>query len=618
MHQLLRLENLSSLPASLRRVAMPAARGSWTELNRLLLLLRGMESGTAWTNCLPIFYANLDPAGIPSGEDLDTPAARRAVLVMNPLRLLPPSYASVGMDLWPRVWEWTNFLHTYRDCIPPLRPQQDIAVDLLYVVTALINDPEIAAVMGQTTGVRAVLMRAFASLLDSEPSSGENEFAHLCTILRDFMDAHRPANLAEILDATDGPHALASLAVRYIKLFMPERRAALTTKPLFFYDGIVTFVSEVTEGAGDNWDIAGAFLSAGIVAPLTAAICALSESTVIHKGIEGPLLQCFQLLVNLFLVPGSHTAIRDAIDAGLLHAMIHASVVCDRAEELEESGLKTLITTVLPDATVYYSVLVALETQLPEVAEIAKLPGFKQSAMYDDWVYFANLAKERVKLLNHFKSDHPSRKACDNMECGVIRNKTEFQRCSHCQLVYYCSSDCQTQDWESGHRETCHSLRICMLKNSDFSPRTLWFLRWLLHSDSYLLTTTRQLCSRIELIRAYSEDTIVSILDYRNGVLSVDVKTIGSERGTCDQWEVYWDEHAARMARSGGRMELHVMRIWDGSRPRQFMFPQRLDRPVLHDGLVRILNKLPRCADPKKEVEKLVATPEYNARQQIH
>ncbi|KAJ7633581.1 hypothetical protein DFH06DRAFT_689128 [Mycena polygramma] len=618
MHQLLRLEHLSALPLSLRRFAMPAARGSWPELNRLLRLLHEMESRAAWTNCLPIFYANLDPAGIPSGEDLDTPAAGAAALVLRSLRLLTPDYASIGMDLWPRVWQWTSFLHTYQDCIPPLHPGQNTAIDLLFLVNALITDPVMAAAIGQTAGVRAILMHAFASLLDNEMSSDENAFPHLCTILRDFMAADEPENLAEILDATEGLHALASLAVRYIKLFMPERRTALTTKPLFLYDGILSFVLQVTDNAQEDYDIPAAFLAAGIVAPLTAVTCALSESTVIHDGVDGPLLECFQLFMDLFMVPGSHTAIRDAIDAGLLHGIIHSSILCDGAEVLEESGLKTLLTTVLPDALVYYSVLGALETQLPEVAEIAKLPGFKQSAMYDHWVYFANLAEERIGLLNHFKSGHSSHKACDNMECGVIRQKTDFQRCSNCQRVYYCSPDCQTEDWESGHRETCHSLRICRLHNSDFSPRTLWFMRWLFHSDSALLTTTSELCSRLEMMRDYPGDPIVSILDYRNGVLSVETGTLGSERETCDQWEVYWDEHRARMARSGGRMELHLMRIWDGSRPRQLMFPQRLDRPVLHDGLVRILNKLPLDSDPEKEVEELVATPEYLARQQIH
>ncbi|KAJ7633551.1 hypothetical protein DFH06DRAFT_1337035 [Mycena polygramma] len=597
---------------------MPAARGSWPELNRLLRLLREMESRAAWTNCLPIFYANLDPAGIPSGEDLDTPAAGAAALVLRSLRLLTPDYASIGMDLWPRVWQWASFLHTHQDCIPPLHPEQNTAIDLLFLVNALITDPETAPVIGQTAGVRAILMRAFASLLDNEASSGDNAFPHLCTILQDFMAADEPENLAEIVDAAEGLYALASLAVGYIKLFMPERRTALTTKPLFLYDGIVSFVLDVTVGAGEDYDVPAAFLSAGIVAPLTAVICALSESTVIHEGVDGPLLECFQLLANLFLVPGSHASIRDAIDAGLLHAIIHSSVVCHGAEGLEESGLKTLLTTVLPDALVYYSILVALEARLPEVAEIARMPGFKQSAMHKHWVYFASLAEERIRLLNHFKSGHTSRKACDNMECGVIRQKTDFQRCSHCQRVYYCSPDCQAEDWESGHRETCHSLRICRLQNSDLSPRTLWFMRRLFHSDSSLLTTPSDLCSRLEMMRDYPGDPIVSILDYRDGVLSVETSTLGSERETCDQWEVCWDEHAARMARSGGRMELHLMRIWDGSRPRQLMFPQRLDRPVLHDGLVRILNKLPPDADPQKEVEELVATPEYLARQQIH
>ncbi|KAJ6586020.1 hypothetical protein B0H19DRAFT_1111184 [Mycena capillaripes] len=52
-----------------------------------------------------------------------------------------------------------------------------------------------------------------------------------------------------------------------------------------------------------------------------------------------------------------------------------------------------------------------------------------------------------------------ARRACDNMECGVIRDKKEFRCCSACKSTYYCSNDCQRHDWGEGHRQECDRLR---------------------------------------------------------------------------------------------------------------------------------------------------------------
>ncbi|KAJ7832984.1 hypothetical protein B0H13DRAFT_2370646 [Mycena leptocephala] len=64
MHPSLRLDNLAQLPISIRRFASEAANGSLDHLKRLLdLMERGKTSGEKSLLCLPVFYANLDPAG---------------------------------------------------------------------------------------------------------------------------------------------------------------------------------------------------------------------------------------------------------------------------------------------------------------------------------------------------------------------------------------------------------------------------------------------------------------------------------------------------------------------------------------------------------------------------
>ncbi|KAJ7624099.1 hypothetical protein DFH06DRAFT_1230358 [Mycena polygramma] len=600
VHQLLEPKNLSSLPPAFQRLALSAAEGSWNDLKGLLQLLNTTGDSETWVSCLPVFYANLDTAGIPKDhDDIGSDPVRCAILALSILCHMKGAYATAGSYMWPRMWAWCDFLHTNRALIGAHHRTDDVSADLLLFVACLRQDSKTATMMGQTPGVRGVLMDGWAAL--SDMSAGDSDgFAYLSTLLRDFMDADLSENFEEILDAADGPIGLALLVVKYIKHFMPAGRIALTEKVLFLYDGILTFTTQILDGPGGltRLDIATALLDAGIVQPLTAVLCAMSESTLILQEV-GPLLDCFEVLKHIFMVPGAHKAIADAIGAGLLHGIAHSIVVCEGSEGLETSALWKLVTIDLPATTVYRSVLVQMEPRLLELDEFTKSRASQRTAVCHDWLTFVGLARERITVMNDRTEDClPSRKACDNMECGLIREKTEFKRCAHCRGVYYCSSDCQKRDWRSGHRDTCNSLRISRFRVSDISAQDVSFLRKLFHKDSHLLETPEKLRARLDLMRCHPDEPTVSVLDYRNSSCSSYITTLALARTTDRRREICWDEHIARAARSGGRMELHVMHIFEAGRMRQFMFPKRSAGSALHDGLTRILNQ---GLDPHKE-----------------
>jgi hypothetical protein len=69
---------------------------------------------------LPVFYTNLDPAGVPDQDHFDTedPSANaesclgRALLSIHSLYVVQFSL-DIGPDIWPRVWPWVQFIYTY-------------------------------------------------------------------------------------------------------------------------------------------------------------------------------------------------------------------------------------------------------------------------------------------------------------------------------------------------------------------------------------------------------------------------------------------------------------------------------------------------------------------------
>ncbi|KAJ7722350.1 hypothetical protein B0H16DRAFT_1896199 [Mycena metata] len=603
MHPSLRLDNLSSLPLSARRTAISAAKGSIIHFQALLRYLATTQT-LPWNYCLPIFYVYLDPAGIPSGEERDDKRVTLALAALNALRGLNQLYAPAGPDLWLRLWKWSAFLHAQSENLRHLPGEKNISLHVLYCIHLLRDDPTTATLIGRTVGVRTLVMDGWAALCNSEQGQDHPMFTYLATFLRALMGADQPANRAEILEATDGPTGLATLIVRSMQLFLPARRAALPEKVISFHQGIARFLFEFLN-ADSSPAICPALLSLGLVKPLTSTICCVADST--DPVVPKLLLGFFAILETLVAQPAPHRAIRDAITAGLLYGLVRALTLCpDAAGPGHPNSLWDMVTITLPAATVYRNVLVELEAHMSTVEQISNDPGFHSSSVYADWEDFVILAEERIEFMRDGRSrENISLNACDNLECGKIQERANFRRCSRCQQVFYCSPDCQKMDWKSGgHRTACLHLRRLRIKNSDLGARNLKFLRTLMQEESKSLTGPGELGDRLLYMRESGCDTIC-LFDFQEGPADSVFCPLADIREEDEDGDVLWDEHIARADRSGGRMDLHVMRVWDGNRARHLMFPQRSATSAVRDGLARICETITIQSEEDNALEEL-------------
>ncbi|KAF7339165.1 MYND-type domain-containing protein [Mycena venus] len=138
--------------------------------------------------------------------------------------------------------------------------------------------------------------------------------------------------------------------------------------------------------------------------------------------------------------------------------------------------------------SVYLFVLAGTETTLAKVQASTSRDKFKMSPFYSRWREFANVTADRIAISNELEAGaRVGMKACDNVQCGKMQEKTAFKRCSKCQYSYYCSRVCQQLDWtDGGHRTGCASFRRNRLALSSiqrFTTRERTLMRAILHHD---------------------------------------------------------------------------------------------------------------------------------------
>ncbi|KAJ7048636.1 hypothetical protein C8F01DRAFT_1276356 [Mycena amicta] len=204
------------------------------------------------------------------------------------------------------------------------------------------------------------------------------------------------------------------------------------------------------------------------------------------------------------------------------------------------------------------------------------------------WVAFVEKTAERMRLLAQLddcKNNESSpalatwrTKACDNVECNKIQERSAFGRCP-CGSVYYCSSTCQIADWHGadGHRSVCGTRWLFLL--SDFMiPRIPFkqrcFLRQLIHAD-YLQNFDKICRLQAEFIASLDSESdstpatadpplCITWFDYAYRtdveitILDPDSDLISHLRSGA---EAEWNHILLRARKSRGTIAIHVLSL---------------------------------------------------------
>jgi len=275
-----------------------------------------------------------------------------------------------------------------------------------------------------------------------------------------------------------------------------------------------------------------------------------------------------------------------------------------------DNRLRFLLMKILPDGLLYYHVVAAMAKVLDEVTEIWSSEELEDAEIVDDWDSFHDLAEKRVQLLDGLQSS----RACDNLECGKIQDRSRYRRCSGCKTHYYCSSDCQIADWKhGGHRNHCGSPALLSLGETSscrlgFRERN--FLRAVVQED--YADGIHSICeTQVIFMANHPADRFFTLFDYTHNLVRISVDSVVNSLTSDDLKKAgsEWTDILSRANRSVGRVQLHVIRVSEGSDTRVLVIPLRTNSPQIHDALRRLARSIPAGSkeeDISDEVERIL------------
>ncbi|KAJ7105014.1 hypothetical protein C8R44DRAFT_746254 [Mycena epipterygia] len=556
MHPAVQIQSLQALPLSIRRIATVACghNRSLEDVERANDLLVELSEPHRKA-FLPVFFANLDPADIPTPEQFE---------LFHPHTRDNISRAVLSLDT---IFHIRIEMGTY-------------------------------ALMCVTPGFRVVLGKIWMFLPQvSEPNRLEMVLNDLRGFLAD-CGATDPKNLAEIVEGAGGTLGdVADLVVKFIHTAIERVSPLGSNSNVSYIHSLLCFVAEADlyPKAETQWllvplgPLCATLFKHGFVVTLVTAIMSLATTSTAETGLA--LDECFMILRRILLFSGCFM-LEEAQDTDLLRAIVTcATLPCARKIN---HHLRDLLRRAIPSGLIYYYVVVQLQSSRAAVEELVSTDAFKNSSVYGEWEHFMTVTDDRFDVLADVA--YPAEMACDNLKCDIIDEKPAFERCSGCKSVYYCSRECQIADWREGsHRKACRSYESASLtlkataelSKPIFTVRERAFIRALLHHD-YTMHASSICKKQVEFMAAHPTcDLLITLFDYCAGHLQIEVHSVAHSPLSTVLQEAgeEWTDFIARAARSEGRFQLHVMRVLDGTATPHWVIPLRCSSSYMFDHL---------------------------------
>ncbi|KAF7300952.1 MYND-type domain-containing protein [Mycena indigotica] len=601
LHPLLRVENVEKLPFRLRlhakRALVPERTTAGVEAAANVLKNINEADRAPF---IPVFYTILRSIRIPSVDELAAEwisgiehawHALYAVCFLVEMTELPDSH-DLYAALWVCVWPWVCFFQDQFDLRPECRSffKASLLQNFIIFSSHLSLTLESHSLMLMTPGFRTIIAAAWCNTMltgGPTPRDDEGEKGRLARVFSiifvHFLSESAfpaPNALQEIIEGTGGTvHSLGSMLSEYMKTVASVDKLAihpqhtesllmfldwtdnigeLEPKPMISSPSSITLVA-VQEGLIDHVvDTLCLFITSGIQ----------SEAHVEHPRLVEITSRAFWLIVRVsMLSPGLYGASQKTLGSRLLRILALCARHLSDIDELQASVARILRTFMLPMLLDVYAI-----QHLPEeLAHAKQLVAEAELASNDSelWKRFFDVAEDRLSAMQLFDLSATS-KICGNLLCHLVANRTQFRRCQECKDAWYCSTDCQREDWKL-HKKLCRHGGGRSLGLATHGFRQRCYMRDLLdreyqHHKSIIYEKYFDLMlknPRINLARVVVHFNFNSIRS--DDSVEVTVKERGLENTQVDEWTSSACEHLNRRAEraeaSNTSFQLHQVHL---------------------------------------------------------
>ncbi|KAJ6497692.1 hypothetical protein C8R45DRAFT_1211535 [Mycena sanguinolenta] len=611
MHECLSLANLSQFPSYLRARVKSAKNGSCSDLIFLLRLANATDPRRMLL--LPLLYVHLDPSGISTPQDLDSilsDASRRQELdrvtgalaalraiseMLDPQELIPHD---AYLDLWPRVYQWTIFIHAYWEIVP------DTDLEATYRATAVNiltfhRDDSLEVAVDKAPGLRCILAEYWAKIVRKEISTG-TQVPRILRFLFDSKESKNKTKFMEILEGCGGREGLAYLLAQQIKNTVGDRVTAPATT-------IIGSVIQLLHLHGRS--LLEGLLVHGGAKVLIDAIYYCEEARPIFTVASEKVYTGVIFLLTCFESRSGAEWVSQALSAGLLRFI----TVLGRARQTENdmwltySLLQRFLIKTLPDFLINYKISRLIPDALPEALSITSTEPFSTCVIYTFWTEFIELVRERLGALDFWLERRSiSSIACENSKCGKTGPRHSLKKCAGCGLAWYCSRECQIADWEAVHRASCRALGTTDIPDFTGARQRDYVRAILQYNFKTPAIITTLLTQQAQFMYRNPEAEFLTVYDFSRNSRGVTLSYIPKSTGAWSEVKPKSDYIAlpgarlAQLMQSTEDIHIHLIilsyNLRDSSPP-EHVLPMWSTSQV-RDELSRIVQALPRGLQP--------------------
>ncbi|KLO12549.1 hypothetical protein SCHPADRAFT_410976 [Schizopora paradoxa] len=394
---------------------------------------------------------------------------------------------------WTKIWKWIQYFlyralaRTVPPAEAPITPdeasftnhgEEYVTLNMVVVVVTLISyEPSVFETVVANDGTYDLVLKLWAQTVFSNAAASTNHYRRVTVLV------------ASCFKSLKGPDASRDMQSKLLHevggdwepliafLLKPLRSAAKCKTSSDLYSQIshlessISLIKRLSENGseGSKGSVFGkAFFNPKLnLRPLVVNVLkkytAMCDNDHPRFMVLLAVRAIFHLCLLFFLYQGAAGFVVKLLGDGILDAYANlASGLRGLTDHVLEPAVYLLnedISTFLTDEIVITAAKNALHRLEKDRKTEYQVLKETTSGLKEAWLYFTGHVTARVVLKGFYDSQYRKEDKRSCVSCWAPMTERMLRKCSGCRFVYYCSRECQREDWGC-HKQRCKSLAV--------------------------------------------------------------------------------------------------------------------------------------------------------------